>query len=67
MNSCLSVAPLRLEELGICSRFLCPEPGVSRTQIFIPFIGEGADILRKGLCLSVTPTVCLKLRVIQLG
>lgn len=37
--------------------------GVSRTQIFVAFIGEGADISRKGLCSPLTPTVCLKLRV----
>lgn len=35
--------------------------GVSRTQIFVPFIGEGADILREGLCAPATSTVCLKL------
>lgn len=39
------------------------EPGVSRTQIALPFTGEGADIARKGLCSPVTSTVCLKLRV----
>lgn len=43
--------------------------GVSRTQIFLPFTGEGADILRKGLCSPVISTACLKLGVstIQLG
>lgn len=65
MNFSVCVRPVRLREPFICSRFSVlgttfMNRGVSSTQILILRNGEVADILRKGLCLSIHMQTTLK-------